>query len=54
MYVCITHFEDKYYQEGQFNKQFRLIKILKPVPTMVASSVYIPRKSPRERVYQED
>ena len=31
MYICIKHFEDKYYQKGEGNKRFRLIKILKPV-----------------------
>ena len=68
-YICIKHFEDKYYQKGEGNKRFRLIKTLKPVPTMfdpsnsnfqnssacqVTSPVSIPRKSPRKRSYQED
>ena len=65
-YICIKHFEDKYYQKGQGNKRFRLIKTSKPVPTIfdpsnpncqnsaacqVTSPVSIPRKSPRKRVY---
>ena len=33
-YICIKHFEDKYYQKGEGNKRFRLIKTLKPVPTI--------------------
>ena len=67
-YICIKHFEDKYYQKGEGNKRFRLIKTLKPVPTIfdpinpnfrnssacqVTSPVSVPRKSPRKRVYQE-
>ena len=68
-YIWIKHFEDKYYQKGEGNKRFRLIKTLKPVPTIfdpsnpnfcnssacqVTSPVSIPRKSPRKRLYQED
>ena len=68
-YVCIKHFEDKYYQKGEGNKRFRLIKTLKPVPTIfdpsnpnfrnssacqITSPVSIPRKSPRKHLYQED
>ena len=68
-YIFIKHFEDKYYQKGEGNKRFRLIKTLKPVPTIfdpsnpnfwnssacqATSPVSIPRKSPRKRVYQED
>ena len=68
-YICIKHFEDKYYQREQGNKRFRLIKTLKPVQTIfdlsnpdfrnssayqATSPVSIPRKSSRKRVYQED
>ena len=31
-YICIKHFENKYYQNGEDNKGFRLTKTLKPVP----------------------
>ena len=63
------HFEDKNYQKGEGNKRFRLIKTLKPVPTIfnpsnpnfrnssacqVTSPVTIPRKLTRKLVYQED
>ena len=68
-YICIKHFEGKYYQNGEGNKRFWLIKTSKPVPTIfdssnpnfrnssvcqVTSPVSIPRKSPRKCVYQED
>ena len=67
-YICIKHFEDKYYQKGGGNKRFRLIETLKPVPTIfdpnnpdfqncsafqVTSPASIPRKSSRKRLYQE-
>ena len=32
-YIYIKHFEDNYYQKGEGNKSFRLMKTLKPVPT---------------------
>ena len=43
-------------------KRFRLIKILKPIPTIYPAStktsstskVSLPRKSPKKRVFQED
>ena len=68
-YICIKHFEEKYYQNGEGNKRFQLIKTSKSVPTtfdstnpnfrnssvcQVTSPVSIPRKSPRKCVYQED
>ena len=37
-FIYIKHFEDKYYQNGEGNKQFRLMKTLKPVPTTFDSS----------------
>ena len=33
-YICIKYFEVMYYQKGEGNKRFRLIKTLKPVPTI--------------------
>ena len=33
-YIFIKHFENKYYQNGEGNKRFRLIKTLNPVPTI--------------------
>ena len=68
-FICIKRFEDKYYQRGEGNKQFQLIKILKPVPTIFDPSnphfhnssacqvtllVSVPRKIPRKRVYHEE
>ena len=68
LYICIKHFEDKYYQKGEGNKRFRKIKTLKPVSTtfdpsnpnfqnssawQVTSPVSIPRKSPAKRVHQD-
>ena len=65
-YICIKHFEDKYCQKIEGNKQFQLTKTLKPVPTIfdpsnpnfqnssackATSPVCIPRKSPRTRGY---
>ena len=60
--VCIKHFADKYYQTGEGNKRFLLIKTLRPVPTIFDLSnpnvqnssacqetlpVSVPRKSSR-------
>ena len=67
-YICMNHFDNKYYQKTESNKRFKLIKTLKPVLTVsdssnlnfqnsacqVASPISIPRKSPRKRLYQED
>ena len=68
-YICIKHFEEKYYKKGENDKRFRLNKKLKPVPTIfdptkvstgsstvsnLTSPISIPRRSPRKRTYQED
>ena len=60
--ICIKHFESKFLKKGEHEKGFRLIKTLKPIPTIYpasrkASSTYkvsLPRKSPKKRVFQED
>ena len=60
--ICIKHFESKFLKKGEHEKRFRLIKTLKPIPTIYpasrkASSTYkvsLPRKSPKKRVFQED
>ena len=64
-YICIKHFEGKYYQKGEGNKRLRTIITLKYVPTIfdpsdpnfrsssacqITSLVSIPRKSPRKGV----
>ena len=33
-YICIKHFESKYYKKGEKDQRFRLMKELKPVPTI--------------------
>ena len=62
-----NHFKPKYFRKGQKNKTYRLIKKLKPVPTIfnptyftksssssnLISPASIPRKSPRKRIFQE-
>ena len=66
-YICKKHFEPKYYKKGETNNRYRLIKELKPVPTIfdpssdipstssnLTSPVSIPRKSPRKRIFQEE
>ena len=68
-YICKNHFEPKYFRKGQKNRRYRLIKKLKPVPTIfnrsyvthmsssssnLISSVSIPRKSPRKRIFEEE
>ena len=67
--ICIKHFDKKYYKKGEKSQRYRLIKHMKPVPTIfdpkkvidenseinnVTSPVSIPRRSPRKRLYQED
>ena len=60
--ICIKHFEDKFLKKGEHEKRFRLIKTLKPIPTIYPAStktsstykVSLPRKSPKKRVFQED
>ena len=60
--ICIKHFEGKFLKKGEREKRFRLIKILKPIPTIYPAStktsstskVSLPRKSPKKRVFQED
>ena len=66
--ICQKHFEPHYYKAGTKGKGYRLIKKLKPVPTIFdpedshlsAESKYlkffvsVPRKSPTKRVYQQD
>ena len=44
-------------KKGEHDKRFRLIKTLKPIPTIYPSSTYkvsVPRKSPKKRVFQGD
>ena len=60
-YICIKHFEEKYYKKGANDKPFRLNKKLKPVSTIfhstvsnLTSPISVPRRSPRKRTYQED
>lgn len=68
-FICIKHFESKYYKKGDNGNRYRLVKSLKPVPTIFdpninvpssssaayhLSPVSVPRHSPRKRVYQED
>ena len=60
--ICIKHFEGKFLKKGEHEKRFRLIKTLKPIPTIYPAStktsstykVSLPRKSPKKRVFQED
>ena len=60
--ICAKHFQEKYLKHGEQEKRFRLIKKLKPVPTIhpsVISKSSIPtinleRKSPTKRIYQND
>ena len=66
--ICRKHFEPHYYKTGTEGKRYRLIKKLKPVPTIfdpeeshlsVESKysklpVFVPRKTPTKRVYQQD
>ena len=67
--ICRKHFEPQYYKKGAQGKRYRLVKKLKPVPTIfdpgessnlsaeanhLKSPVSVPRKSPTKRVYQED
>ena len=33
-FICIKHFEEKYYRKGKNDKCYRLTKTLKPVPTI--------------------
>ena len=67
-YICKNNFEPKYFRKGQNNKRYRLIKKLKPVPTIfkpsyitqssstsnLISPVSILRKSSRKRIIQEE
>ena len=63
-YICIKHFEEKYYKKGENDKHFRLNKKLKPAPTIfdptkvstssstvsnLTSPISIPQRSPRKR-----
>ena len=65
--ICINHFEPKYVKAATTNGRCRLVKSLKPVPTILdpdsgespevarmKAPVSVPRKSPRKRLFQED
>ena len=65
--ICIKYFEKKYYKRGNTNQRFRLIKKLKPIPTIFdctnlseegPSQLIKPsnslRKSPIKRIFQPD
>ena len=57
--ICIKHFVGKFLKKGGHEKKFRLIKTLKPIPTIYpaptkTSSTYkvsVPKKSPKKRVF---
>ena len=68
-YICIKHFEEKYYKKGKNSKRYRLAMNMKPVTTIfdpkkvinknseinnVTSPICIPRRTRRKRLYQED
>ena len=60
--ICIKHFKGEFLKKGKHEKRFRLIKTLKPIPTIYPAStktsstykVSLLRKSPKKRVFQED
>ena len=66
--ICRKQFEPHYYKTGAQSKRYRLVKKLKPVPTIfdpeeshlsaeskhLKSLVSVHRKSPTKRVYQQD
>ena len=65
--ICKRHFEPKYFKTGSTNARYRLVKGLKPVPTIrdpdaeespevarMKAPVSVPRRSPRKRLFQED
>ena len=68
-YICIKHFEEKYYKNGKNSKPYRLAMNMKPVTTLfdpkkvinknseinnITSPIFIPRRRPSKRLYQED
>ena len=68
-FICIKHFQEKYYRKGKNDKRYRLTKTLKPLSTIfnpyiqtlqcssssyIIYSVRVPRRSPRKRIYQDD
>ena len=68
-YICIKHFEEKYYEKGKNSKCYSLTINMKPVATIfdpkkvinknseinnITSPICIPRRTPRKRLYQED
>ena len=67
-FICIKHFEEKYYRKGKNDKRYRLAKTLKPVPTIFnpniqtsqcsssshMSPVTMPMRSSGKRIYQGD
>ena len=68
-FICIRHFEEKYYRKGKNDKRYRLTKTMKPVPTIfnpniqisrcsssshLISPVAVARRSPSKRTYQDD
>ena len=68
-YICIKHFEEKYYQIGKNSKCYRSAMNVKPVVTIfnpkkvvnrnseinhVTSPICIPWRTPKKRLYQED
>ena len=66
--ICRKHFEPHYYKTGVPGKRYRLVKKLKPMPTIfypkeshlsveskhLKSPVSAPRKSLTKTVYQQD
>ena len=68
-YICIKHFEEKYYKKVKNSKCCRLAMNMKSFAAIfnpkkvnnknseinnVTSPICIPRRTPRKRLYQED
>ena len=68
-FICIKYFEERYYRKSKNDKRYRIAKTLKAVPTIfnpkiqksqcissshIISSVTVPRRSARKRIYQDD
>ena len=68
-FICMKYFEEIYYRKSKNDKRYRIAKTLKAVPAIfnpntqtsqcilssrIISSVTVPRRSARKRIYQDD
>ena len=52
-FICMKHFDEKYYRKGKNDKRYRLTKTLKPVPTIFNPNIQTSQCSSSSHIYPQ-